>query len=93
MFRSDLNGYTYEQIAELSEVSLGTVQKIFSGATASPRYDTLCALEQVFQKKKVLLIKEASAVYGVKKQGEYTVEDYRALSENQRMVLIDDVLL
>ena len=34
-------GYTNEQIAELSGVPLGTVQKIFGGATTSPRYDTL----------------------------------------------------
>ena len=85
-------GYTYEQIAELSGVPLGTVQKVFSGATASPRYDTLCALEQVFQKKETLFVKEVAAVYGVKKQGEYTVEDYRALPEDQRMELIDGVL-
>ena len=38
-------GYTNEQIAELSGVPLGTVQKIFGGATTSPRYDTLKALE------------------------------------------------
>lgn len=85
-------GYTYEQIAELSGVPLGTVQKVFSGATASPRYDTLCALEQVFQKKEACFIKEAAAAYGVKKQGEYTVEDYRALPDDQRMELIDGVL-
>ena len=30
-------GYTNEQIAELSGVPLGTVQKIFGGATTSPR--------------------------------------------------------
>ena len=85
-------GYTYEQIAELSGVPLGTVQKVFSGATASPRYDTLCALEQVFQKKEACFVKEAAAAYGVKKQGEYTVEDYRALPDDQRMELIDGVL-
>lgn len=85
-------GYTYEQIAELSGVPLGTVQKVFSGATASPRYDTLCALEQVFQKKEACFVKEAAAAYGVKKQGEYTVEDYRALPDDQRVELIDGVL-
>ena len=30
-------GYTYEQIADLSGVPLGTVQKVFGGVTASPR--------------------------------------------------------
>ena len=39
-------GYTYEQIAELSGVPLGTVQKIFNGTTVSPRYDTVRALER-----------------------------------------------
>ena len=34
-------GYTNEQIAELSGVPLGTVQKIFGGTTTSPRYDPL----------------------------------------------------
>ena len=32
-------GYTYAQIANLSGVPLGTVQKIFSGETVNPRYD------------------------------------------------------
>ena len=41
-------GYTYAQMAELSGVPLGTIQKIFSGETESPRYDTLLALEQIF---------------------------------------------
>ena len=45
-------GYTNEQIAELSGVPLGTVQKIFGGATTSPRYDTLNALEKIFLPEK-----------------------------------------
>lgn len=44
-------GYSYAKIAELSGVPLGTVQKIFSGETESPRYDTLTALEQVFNEQ------------------------------------------
>lgn len=42
-------GYTNAQISALSGVPLGTVQKIFSGATESPRYDTLMALSRIFQ--------------------------------------------
>ena len=34
-------GYSNKRIAELSGVPLGTVQKIFSGATKAPREDTL----------------------------------------------------
>ena len=40
-------GYTAKQVAELSGVPLGTVQKIFSGHTKAPRYETLRALEKV----------------------------------------------
>ena len=40
-------GYTNEIISKLSGVPLGTVQKIFSGATEHPRYDTLAALQKV----------------------------------------------
>ena len=81
-------GYTYEQIAERSGVPLGTVQKVFGGVTSSPRYDTLRALERVFEEKERLILREA-VTYGVKKSGEYTVEDYRALPDDVRMELID----
>ena len=81
-------GYSYVQIAELSGVPLGTVQKIFSGETTSPRYDTLRALEQLFAEPSV--VKEAVA-YQAHTQGTYTVDDYRALPEDQRVELIDGV--
>jgi len=42
-------GFSCEQIADWSGVPLGTVQKIFSGITQSPRYSTLQALEKVFR--------------------------------------------
>ncbi|MBQ8627276.1 MAG: helix-turn-helix domain-containing protein, partial [Agathobacter sp.] len=38
-------GYTNEQIADWSNVPLSTVQKVFSGATQAPRYETLRAIE------------------------------------------------
>ena len=40
-------GYTCAKLSELSGVPLSTVQKIFSGATPSPRYGTLLALESL----------------------------------------------
>lgn len=40
-------GYTNEQIAQLSGVPFGTVQKIFGRQTSSPRADTLRKLESV----------------------------------------------
>ena len=79
-------GYTNEQIAELSGVPLGTVQKIFGGTTTSPRYDTLKALEKIFlpierERYYASVVKDTSAAYTVKRQGEYTVEDYYALPD------------
>lgn len=85
-------GYTYEQIAELAGVPLGTVQKVFSGITTTPRYDTLRALEQVFREDEEPIVRESVTAYGIKKQGEYTVEDYCALPDEKRMELIDGVL-
>lgn len=83
-------GYSYALMAELSGVPLGTIQKIFSGETVSPRYDTLKALEELFQDKPV--VSEAAAVYRTNSehsQGNYTIDDYRALPEEQRVELID----
>ena len=79
-------GYTYAQISELTGVPLGTVQKIFCGETVSPRYDTLLALENLFQEKSVL---REEASYHIEKQGIYTVEDYQNLPEERRVELID----
>lgn len=81
-------GYSYAQMSELSGVPLGTIQKIFSGETVSPRYDTLHALEQLFAEPMVV---REEASYQVRSQGAYTIEDYRALPDDQRMELIDGV--
>lgn len=81
-------GYTYAQMAELSGVPLGTIQKIFSGETESPRYGTLQALEKLFVD--VSMVQE-EAGYQVHTQGSYTVDDYRALPDEQRVELIDGV--
>lgn len=87
-------GYTYAQIAELSGIPLGTVQKVFSGETAHPRYSTLQALGQVFreQEDSAMLCDSAAAIYGEvpqKEQGTYTVKDYLALPDDIRAELID----
>ena len=39
-------GYSMAQLSEYSGVPLGTLQKIFSGETESPRYATRQALER-----------------------------------------------
>ena len=79
-------GYTYEQIAELSGVPLGTVQKIFNGTTVSPRYDTVRALERVFKESEDMYVKEPAACYAVRKrQGEFTLDDYYAFPDESRV--------
>ena len=42
-------GYTNQMVADLSGVPIGTVNKIFSGSTSAPRYDTLRAIEDVLR--------------------------------------------
>lgn len=103
-------GYSNLSLAECSGVPVGTLQKIFSGATKAPRRDTLLALERALQQKEQSvsstglydgrdeetpgpMMKEQAALYGAppeyKKQGSYTLEDYLALPEDQRVELID----
>ena len=92
-------GYSYERVAELSGVPVGTVQKVVGGITKSPRYETLKALERVlrledeyiYDWEKDSSVRETIA-YGAKRQGLYTVEDYYVLSEDERLELIDGVL-
>lgn len=85
-------GYTYAQIAELSGIPLGTIQKIFSGVTASPRYETLVELERVLGVPEISFVSEPKTAYHVKKQGEYTLEDYYQIPEERRVELIDGVI-
>lgn len=88
--RKEELGYTCQMISEKSGVPLSTVQKIFSGATDTPRYDTLTALEKVFGK--AAEVREAAAFYQTKRQGEYTLKDYYELPEERRAELIDGVI-
>ncbi|MDD2979903.1 MAG: Uma2 family endonuclease [Hespellia sp.] len=84
-------GYTYAQIAEGADIPLSTVQKVFGGSTESPRYDTLEALNRFFGEPAADRICEGAAQYG-KQQGEYTLEDYYAIPDDQRVELIDGVI-
>ena len=89
-------GYTNQMVADKSGVPLSTVQKIFSGATASPRRETLLALENLLRKREPYqtrsldsCVREALPAYNEKKL--YTLEDYLALPDDQRVELIDGV--
>lgn len=98
-------GYSMAKLSELSGVPLGTLQKIFSGETKSPRSSTLEALEAVLlpdEKEKTETekdwpesVRESAPAYGTsgrKKQGEYTMEDYYALPDERRVELLDGVI-
>ena len=80
-------GYSYAQIAELSGIPVGTIQKIFSGETTSPRYDTLLALERIFNEP--MTVNDSSTAYKTDRNGSYTLDDYYALPDDQRVELID----
>ena len=90
-------GYTMVQLSELSGVPLGTIQKIFNGETAHPRYKTRQAIEKVLCRKAIQsdCVRESPLPYGVKKekrQGEYTLADYYAMPKEQRVELIDGTI-
>lgn len=89
-------GYTYDQIAEISGLPVGTVQKALGGITKVPRYETLRALEQVFinsENENASRVSEGVGGYGAqKRQGEYTLKDYYAIPEEHRAELIDGVI-
>ena len=85
-------GYSYEMVAKLSGVPLGTVQKVLLGITKCPRYDTLSALAGVFKPEYESMIRETSAYNISSVQEEITVEDYLELPEEERVELIDGVI-
>ena len=59
-------GFSCEQISDRSGVPLGTVQKIFSGITKRPRYDTICQLEKAFPiEHNSDMIKESTPAYHI----------------------------
>ena len=102
-------GLTTEQLSQLSGVPVGTINKILNGETRSPRYHTLQALGKVLfgeegapsENDQFLSadadlsceVRESAAPYLTKRQGEYTVEDYRRLPEDLRAELIDGTLI
>ena len=76
-------GMTTEQLSQLSGVPVGTINKILSGETRSPRYATWQALERVLYGEEGFwdtaygnpsdMVRETVAPYLTKRQGEYTV--------------------
>ncbi len=98
-------GYSNQQLADLSGVPLGTLQKILSGATKAPRRETILAIEKVLKKPhgevtyqynpdntSSMMVCETPALYNTTPDKKlYTLEDYLALPDEQRVELIDGV--
>lgn len=84
---------TNEELSKKSGVPLGTLNKILSGATKSPQYNTLKAIADVLKENsynmegtKTEVLQEAIA-YDVTRN--YTIDDYYALPDEVRVELID----
>ena len=96
-------GYSNKQLSELSGVPLGTIQKVFSGNTETPRYQTMQALSKVLEKKGYSYERSEAINEVVKETASYssgssaitmtgkTMEDYLALPEGTRIEMIDGV--
>jgi len=71
-------GYTNEMIAEKTGVPLSTVQKIFSGITKHPRYDTLLELTKGLSDHKydmaTYVVREEAAEYSVEYENQFKAD-------------------
>ena len=98
-------GLTNQTLSDLSGVPLGTIQKIFGGATKAPRKETIDAIVLALSEKahgrtvkyeisgKDYYVRERALDYYLDdvEQGEYTLDDYYALPDEKRVELIDGV--
>ena len=86
-------GYTNEMIAEKSGVPLSTVQKIFSGATKHPRYDTLMdlskALSQYNHDYSSYTVREEAAEYSTEYDSHYKGDSNERWPRQGRYTLDD----
>lgn len=83
-------GFSNAQLSELSGVPLGTVQKIFSGATKTPRHEAISALSKVLEPTGgQSMLYENTVPYISKRGGPYTISDIEDLPDDIRAELID----
>ena len=93
-------GYTLEEITDRSGIDIELIAKVFYKKEKIGQkefhdlltYSEIRELEKVFVEADENKVAEALGAYRVKKQGEYTLEDYYALPDDQRYELIDGVL-
>lgn len=84
-------GWTTEELCMRSGVPTGTINKILSGETQSPRYDTMKAIETAFkeEEERADFVREASSYMSGMDDKVYTLEDYYGFPEDVRVELID----
>lgn len=82
--------WTTEQLSARSGVPVGTINKILSGETVSPRYDTINALNHAFEEARTVtsILREMTG-YSVRTDKARTLEDYYQLPTDVRAELID----
>lgn len=86
-------GYSNEKIAELAGVSLEAVEKLFTCIDYSNiTYQERFAIERVLLKDSEIGCVREKTAYLVKKQGEYTVDDFYAFPDDILVELIDGVV-
>lgn len=82
-------GWTTEELSNRSGVPVGTINKILSGETASPRYDTMEALNRAFREEEALMLGESAPYAANDEERLYTLDDYYRLPNDVRAELID----
>ena len=87
-------GLTNQEIADRCGLSVPTVQRIISGSDINSRAYSKEMIEAVLMDTPKLREGEAAYKYGYmkKKQGEYTLEDYFELPEDERCEIINGVI-
>lgn len=97
-------GFSYRDIAQLAGMPLSTVQKILGGITRAPRRESLIKIQQVLLSKQGystkpdtssgnMILRESPPTYCTKntESESYTIDDYYALPDDQRVELIDGI--
>lgn len=85
-------GYSLEKLSELSGFPIEMMRKIFLGEIDPLEYEVMAVLERILTPEDENgIFKEAAAAYWLR-QGAYTLDDYYALPDEQRVELIDGVI-
>ena len=85
----DEKGYTVGWLSERTGLSARMLQELLDGKNSLGEYDLWQRIEQALMESWVVAETSAYRAVTFKRQGEYTIEDYRAWPEEERVELID----